>query len=203
VYRSADEPDAADARKDCGNVIRAGATWRKRKAMIRTRLLPLALVVTLISAGGIVQASAEDDGPAAGWHHKHDAAFQPKDFCLNRFARTAGHLAYTEAKLQLTASQHALWDKWQAAVTAGAEKERDSCLASLPAKDARPTALDRDDRLQKMLAMKADNLKTARPALVALYDSLTPEQRAVFDHPRPMSRHGGFGFRPHPQQAPL
>src|SRR5262249_7208724 len=93
VYRSADEPDAADARKDCGNVIRAGATWRKRKAMIRTRLLSLALVVALVGAGGIVQASAEDNGPAAGWHHKHDAAFQPKDFCLNRFARTAAHLA--------------------------------------------------------------------------------------------------------------
>jgi len=171
--------------------------------MIRSRLLPLALVAALVGTGGIVQASAADNPPAAGWHHKHNAAFQPKDFCLNRFARTAGHLAYTEAKLQLTVSQRPLWDKWQAAVSAGAQKERDSCLASLPAKDAQPTALDRDDRLQKMLAMKADNLKAARPALVALYDSLTPEQRAVFDHPRPMGRHGGFGFRPHPQQAPL
>jgi LTXXQ motif family protein len=175
----------------------------KEKGMNRSRLLALALVAALLSTGGVIQqASADDSAPAAGWHHEHDGAFRAKDFCLDRFARKAGHLAYVEAKLRLTADQQQLWDKWQQAVTAGAKQERDDCLASLPSDGARLTALDRDDRLQKMLAIKVDTLKAARPALTALYDSLTPDQRATFDHPRPMGRHG-FGDRPRPEQAPL
>jgi hypothetical protein len=173
------------------------------KDMNRSRLLALALVAALVGAGGVIQASADESTPAAGWHHKFDRAARAKDFCLEHFARSAGRLAYVEAKLRLTADQQPLWDKWQQAVAAGAQQERDDCLASLPGDGARLTALDRDDRLQKMLSIKVDSLKAARPALTALYDSLTPDQRAIFDHPRPMGHHGGFGHRPRPEQAPL
>jgi protein CpxP len=200
VYRSVDEP-TADARNDCGTFFADRRNMEDR--MSRSRLLALALVGTLIGAGGIIQASADDSAPAAGWHHRHDRAAQPVDICQEHFARTAGRLAYTEAKLQLTPAQQPLWDKWQQAVTAGAKQERGDCLASLPHDGVRLTALDRDDRLQKKLALKVDSLKAARPALAALYESLTPEQRAIFDQPRPMGRHGGFGHHPRPEEAPL
>jgi LTXXQ motif family protein len=174
----------------------------KEKSMNHSRLLALALVAGLLGAGGVIQQASADDSAPAGWHHEHNGAFRAKDFCLDRFARKAGHLAYLEAKLRLTTDQQPLWDKWQQAVTAGAQQERDDCLASLPSEGARLTALDRDARLQKMLAIRVDTLKAARPALTALYDSLTPDQRTTFDHPRPMGHHG-FGDRPRPEQAPL
>ena len=103
-----------------------------------------------------------------------------KDKCIEHFARSAGHLAYLEARLQLTANQQPQWDKWRQAVASGAEKERTDCLATMP---ERPTALDRDSRKETMLATKVATLQAARPALEALYQSLTPEQRLVFDRP--------------------
>ena len=43
--------------------------------------------------------------------------------------------------------------------------------------------LDRMDRAQQFLSARLDALQTARPAVQALYQSLTPEQKAIFDHP--------------------
>src|SRR5262249_54700631 len=113
---------------------------------------------------------------------------------------SASRIAYLEARLQLTSDQQPLFDKWQQAVASGATKERDGCLASVPASGQKPTFLDRENRYEKMMTAKLATMQASRPALEALYQSLTPEQRVAFD--RPMHRHRGeWGHHHHNPQA--
>ena len=176
--------------------------------MSRKGLLAAAAISLLCATGAMAQTST--DGTTAGSGvtladgsngstkpmHRHfsrmrDPAFA-KDMCIEHFARSAGKLAYLEAKLQLTADQKPLWDKWEEATAAGSATMKDDCIAGVPAKDTPSTALDRDSRVEKLLTDKLDTLKTARPALEALYQSLSPEQRIAFDRST-KGRHKGMG----------
>jgi len=175
-----------------------------------TALLATAAVAETANGGDGPAPTADAPAPSAKpWHlhliHQRNPAAFPKDMCVERFARSAARLAYLEARLDLTEAQKPLWDKWAGAMANGRAAERESCLAGLPSGGKPPTALERDDRVEKMLAAKLDTLKTARPALEALYQSLTPEQREVFDRrgwrdgPR---RRGGYRHSG-PETAPL
>jgi LTXXQ motif family protein len=174
-----------------------------RKLMSPSRIAALA-AVALLSATAAIAQTAGSGGPAPapqGFEH-HDPVARMKAMCIEHFARSAGRLAYLEARLQLTADQQPQWDSWRQAVAAGSEKERTDCLADLPATGTRPTALDRDSHMEKMMATKVATLQAARPALEALYRSLTPEQRAVFD--RPMhGEHEGQHHHHMPEAQPL
>lgn len=183
--------------------------------MYRKGLLAAAAAMVLITAstamadttttGNASTTILADSGNGAtkSWH-RHFVNMRDPDFikkmCVEHFARSAGKRAYLEAKLQLTSEQQPLWDKWAAASAAGSAAMRDDCMAAVPAKDAKPTALDRDSRVEKLLSDKLDALKTARPALEALYQSLTPEQRIAFDRgTRPGHWMGGHKWRHHGQ----
>ena len=125
-----------------------------------------------------------------------------KNMCIEHFARSAGRLAYLEAKLQLTTDQQPLWNKWADATSAGNATMRDDCVAAVPAKDTPKTTLDRDSTIEKLLSDKLDALKTARPALEALYQSLTPEQRVAFDRGTQLGhRMGGHKWHHHGQEG--
>jgi hypothetical protein len=39
------------------------------------------------------------------------------------------------------------------------------------------------DREQQFLSARLDAVQSGKPALQALYQALTPEQKAIFDHP--------------------
>ncbi|HEV2300347.1 MAG TPA: Spy/CpxP family protein refolding chaperone, partial [Stellaceae bacterium] len=93
----------------------------------------------------------------------------------------AGLRAYVGAKLDLSAEQRPLWRKVQAAARSEAQEERRLCAAMHPG--AASTTLDRLDRMQQFLAVRLAGLKAARPAVEALYKTLTPEQRKIIDHP--------------------
>jgi LTXXQ motif family protein len=43
--------------------------------------------------------------------------------------------------------------------------------------------LDRLDRMQAFLSTRLEAIQAAKPAVQALYQALTPDQRAIFDHP--------------------
>jgi len=45
------------------------------------------------------------------------------------------------------------------------------------------TILDRMSRREQFLSARLQGLQQARPALEALYQALTPEQKQVIDHP--------------------
>jgi hypothetical protein len=156
--------------------------------MGRKGLLAAAAAITVLCATAALAQSdmGEDGGPggARPWGMQHSEMRDPavvKDMCVERFARSAGHLAYLQAKLQLKAEQKPLWDKWAEATASGANAMREACLAAVPAVDKEPTALEREARMENLLSAKLETLKAARPALEALYQSLTPEQRSAFD----------------------
>ena len=105
----------------------------------------------------------------------------PQERCTERLAWRAAMRAYVEAKLNLTAEQRPLWDKVQSAAQAEEQKERQLCASMKPG--AEPTLLDRMDRKQQFLSTRLEGLQSAKPAVQALYQALTTEQRAIIDHP--------------------
>src|SRR5437762_12987805 len=132
--------------------------------MSRLSIAALA-AVALVSATAALAQNGAGSVPAPKESEQYDPMIRTKTLCIEHFARSAGRLAYLEAKLQLTAEQQPLWDKWRQTLAAGAEKERADCLASVPTAGTRPSVLDRDSRFEKMLATKVATLQTARPAL--------------------------------------
>ena len=105
----------------------------------------------------------------------------PQERCTDRLARRAARRAYVEAKLNLTAQQQPLWDKVQSVAQSEEQKERQLCAALKPG--AQPSMLDRMDRMQQFLTARLEGLQAAKPAVQALYQSLTPEQQAIFNRP--------------------
>ncbi|MBV8890051.1 MAG: Spy/CpxP family protein refolding chaperone [Alphaproteobacteria bacterium] len=115
----------------------------------------------------------------------------PQQQCEERLARRAGMIAYVVAKLNLTADQRPAWDKLQGILQAGADKQRQLC-AGLKPRDQRgaETVLDRLDQRQQFLSARLDTIQQVKPALQAFYQALTPDQRAIVDHPFRHSRAG-------------
>jgi hypothetical protein len=107
--------------------------------------------------------------------------WNPQQRCIDRLARRAAHRAYVETELNLTADQRPLWDKVQSVADSEQQKERALCAQLKP--PGQMTMLDRMDRAQQFLSARLDALQSVKPAVQALYQSLTPEQKAIFDHP--------------------
>jgi len=105
----------------------------------------------------------------------------PQERCTERLAWRAARRAYVQAKLDLTPQQQPLWDKVQSAAQTEEQKERQLCASLKPG--AELTMLDRMDRMQRFLSARLEALQTARPAVQALYQALTPEQQAILNHP--------------------
>lgn len=126
----------------------------------------------------------------AAWH---------AHMCNDRYAHEAGRLAYLEASLSVTDAQRGAFDQWRDAVLNSAKSHSAECLAHTQMPDHVPSVLERNAMMQKMLESKLAALQSERPALEALYQSLTPEQKKLFDreggHFGHHHGHGmGFGF---------
>jgi hypothetical protein len=133
--------------------------------------------------GGHGHWMRDEGGP--GWRgmmmHRMMMRHDPKERCEERLAWRAAMRAYTESKLDLTSEQHPLWDKVESVAQSEQQKERQLCAALKPRDET--TVLDRLDRMQQFLSARLEALQAAKPAVQALYQALTPEQRAIFDHP--------------------
>jgi LTXXQ motif family protein len=114
--------------------------------------------------------------------------FSPQAHCLDAIAREAAHYAYLETRLNLSDAQRPLWQRVSDAVNSAAETQRKIC-ASLPVKlDGKPPSLpQRLEREKQMLAARLDELSAVQPAIASLYESLSPDQRALID-PVPPAR---------------
>ncbi len=104
----------------------------------------------------------------------------PQQRCAERLARRAGMRAYVGAMLDLSAQQRPLWEKVESAAREEEGKERQLC-ASLAGRGA--ALPDRLAHMEQFLAVRLAALKEAKPAVDALYQSLTPQQRTVLDRP--------------------
>ena len=116
-----------------------------------------------------------------GMMHRMMMRRNPQERCEERLAWRAAMRAYTESKLNLTPEQRPLWDKVQSITQSEQQKERQLCAALKPGGET--TVLDRLDRMQQFLSTRLDALQAAKPAVQALYQALTPEQRTILDHP--------------------
>lgn len=108
----------------------------------------------------------------------------PQQRCEERIARRAGLVAYVVAKLNLTGEQRPLWDRLQQTLQANADRERQLCATVKP-RDQRDaeTLLDRLQRREQFLTVRLQSLQQARPLVEQLYQALTPDQKAIADHP--------------------
>jgi hypothetical protein len=136
---------------------------------------------------------AAGGGPASPNPEHVRPAFSPKAFCEERIARRIGARAYLKAKLDLKPEQMSAWDAFQKAADDASTKEKARC-ASLPTelKDP-PSFADRLSRREQRMKSRLESLEAVKPTLLALYDKLTPEQKAMFDRPMMGHRHGGPG----------
>jgi len=155
-----------------------------------SRKLIAASFVAVLSTSPIAFAQTASSIPPAQAPRQTESQGneQHQRFCTERYARTAGRLAYLEARLELTAEQRPLWEKWHDAAISGADQQRALCRQSPFGSDTRPTIVQRYAHFGQMTAARAQSLQTAQPALEALYQALSPEQRGVLD--RPAREHG-------------
>jgi hypothetical protein len=128
-----------------------------------------------------------DGAPQRGLRNRDsgDIAARMKQMCQDGFARESGTLAYLQASLGLTSSQQSVFQRWQQAKLGIAHRRADACaLRPAPARDREqdlttpaPAAMmsQEEDRLKQRVA----DIEAERPALDALYNALSPQQRMV------------------------
>jgi LTXXQ motif family protein len=116
-----------------------------------------------------------------GMWRRGEMRWNPEQRCIDRLARRAAHRAYVETELNLSPEQRPLWDRLQNIAQGEQQKERQLCQQLQPPGEM--TMLDRMNQVQQFLSARLDALQAAKPAVQALYQSLSPEQREIFDHP--------------------
>jgi hypothetical protein len=145
-----------------------------------------------MGGAGMGGGSSDRDDRGAMGHHRgwmqrmiHPMMqLAPQQRCEERLARRAGMIAYTVAKLNLTPEQRPLWDKLQGLMQAAGDRQRQLCASLKPAGErGQETVLDRVTRREQFLSTRLQAIQQTRPALEQLYQALTPEQKAIIDHP--------------------
>ena len=177
----------------------------------------LAMPAALVAAAGLAwltSATAFDGGfdgaprlaqaappaaqpPAAGGDADKRAErmrnFSPKAMCEEHIARRVGNRAYLKERLDLKPEQISAWDAFQKAADEASAKEKARC-ASLPTEIKTPPSFaDRFNRREEMMKTRLESLEAVKPTLMALYDKLTPEQKAILDRPMMGGHHRGRG----------
>jgi hypothetical protein len=149
-------------------------------------------------ASGAVAYAAGANGPHRHMAGNSDPVAWHKQMCTDRYARSVGRVAYIGTKLSLTDTQRPLFDGWKKAVLDSAKTRESECLARQPKMGGRHghTVLERQARMQQRLQQRLSDLTAEQPSLKALYDSLSPEQKQVFDRSGRMG-HGGHGPHGH------
>ena len=169
---------------------------------LRKVLIGSSVSAILFAAGAITHVLAAED-PHDGKRPvamNVDPAQWHKQMCTDHFARDVGRMAYIETKLSLNDSQRPLFDSWKQTVLGSAKTHEGDCLSHQARMDGEMhghNIIERESRMQTMLQTRLAELNAEMPSLKALYDSLTPEQKIVFDHGGPMGHHEGHGMRGH------
>ena len=154
------------------------------RTLVLLAAMPFLFATAALAETGVRAQSERPDADRVAEH---------KAMCTDIYAHRAGRLATLEARLDLTAPQHAAWAKWQQASLDAATKERAACLETAPAAEGRPTAPEREARLEKVLTLKLQTLQSTRPAMQALYADLTADQKTIFDRAGHSHGHHGEG----------
>ncbi|MDO8607083.1 MAG: Spy/CpxP family protein refolding chaperone [Phaeospirillum sp.] len=113
---------------------------------------------------------------------------QMSSMCGDMDARMAGHMAFAETKLGLSASQKAEFKALTETMKSASEPMRKACVEQA-AQPAAATMPSRMESMQKMMAVRTEAMGKMLPAMTKFYQSLTPEQQKAADTMMP----GGMG----------
>jgi hypothetical protein len=173
---------------------------------------------TLVVTGAFAQTASDDahkpalTKPMGPHHHSpEEMAARMKSMCADHYARAVGVLAYVEAKLQLTPAQQPLFARWKDVKLGAASARRDKCETRTADaskgkwRDGKhPSVVDRMAREEDMLKHRLAQLQAEQPALEALFNSLTPEQKMALGdlgHHHGMDGMRGHGMMGHRMMA--
>lgn len=143
------------------------------------------MMVALSSADALLAQNLPDASPASDMATA--TGFTPglKQFCDDRYASEVGRLAYLEARLQLSETQQPLLAHWKDVRLDIAKRRAADCNARTASPDQdRADPVERMSREEAMLKQRISDLDAERPVFAALYDALTPEQRAALEPER-------------------
>jgi hypothetical protein len=136
--------------------------------------------------------------PGAGSDRRGDRAqFNPKSFCLDRVARRASNRAYIKVRLELKPEQMTAWNAFAKASDDADTKDITRCNALPNEMKERPNYVERLNMTEDFMKARIERIEAVKPTLLAFYNTLSPEQRAVLDRPRPMG--GMMGHRHGPR----
>jgi Spy/CpxP family protein refolding chaperone len=125
-----------------------------------------------------------------------DMGVRRGQMCHDMYAGKVGELAFLEAKLSLDAKQAPLFDRWKQTTLDIAKQHEGECTGKRPRRAAglrgqRPSVVDRLTQEEDMLKKRVAYIEAERPALAALYNALTPQQKEEFGRGG-MGRMGGM-----------
>jgi len=135
----------------------------------------------------LAQAVPPSPPPAPGAGHQRPS-FNPKSFCLDQVARRAGNRTYLKIRLELKPEQMTAWDAFAKASDEADIKATARCNALPTEMKEKPTYVERLSMEEAAMKARVERIEAVKPTLVALYDTLTPEQKAVLDQPRRMGK---------------
>src|SRR5262245_25855796 len=142
-------------------------------------------------------APPQPPGPGAGPERRGDRqAFNPKSFCLDQVARRASNRAYIKVRMELKPEQMTAWNAFAKAADDAAAKDLGRCNALSTEMKERPNYVERLNLEETVMKARIERIEAVKPTLLAFYDTLTPEQKAVLDQPRSMSRMMGHRHGP-------
>jgi LTXXQ motif family protein len=143
--------------------------------------------------------SAPPAPPAgAGPERRGDrAAVNPKAFCLDQIARRASNRTYIKIRMELKPEQMTAWNAFAKASDDADAKDMARCNALPSEMKERPSYIERLTFEEAAMKARVARIDAVKPSLVAFYETLSPEQKAVLDRPRgPMGMAGrGPGHR--------
>lgn len=104
--------------------------------MSKNIMLPAVLAAALMAPAALAQAAplpggpGQNAGPMGGKAiSKEEMQKHHAQMCMGFYAHEVGALAETEARLQLTAKQKPLFDKWKTVKLSSAKAMSDACAA--------------------------------------------------------------------------
>jgi hypothetical protein len=152
---------------------------------MRKTLLPMVACLALsatATAALIVNAQAEQATRRPVMIAQAGAPQAPMDrgrepSCSDIYADRAGEMAYLESRLSLSANQAPLFARWKQVALDIARRNQADCTAYQRNANRMPTLLDGLADEETMLKNRLSDLQQERPALEALYHTLSPSQR--------------------------
>jgi hypothetical protein len=110
---------------------------------------------------------------------KADMAKHITEMCQDRYAKAVGNLAELETKLNLSAMQKPLFERWRDSILTSAKAHVAECTSFKPP-EGELSIVDHVKMHQKMLQAHLDIIKAQMPSLEALNASLSADQQKTF-----------------------